>query len=634
MGESDDDVESPSPAPADAADVAADAPPSAIDAPPPPPPPPPVTPPTPSKVKTTPEPPRWRFVNEAKKSSGYGSLCAGSFVAGRSSQELGAKYVAPDVSLYKPKEERPDVGQALYALPRSKSLPAKDDVDVGKLDAVGPAGSDVASSQREVGKLGPSATSDEVREYAGGFGGVPRRSASDGSRAPFKAWGVNLEVTPEKPREGEWFDGEFPGPYVPPGDDPASGTSREVGKLKFHDQGGADDVFVGEFARSKNRSVEDGGADGSEENNDGYIDDKGDDGAAEEEAQPVGEDSFMSDDRGLSAPEVENAEGSSASIEPAEEERNKRKRKYLCPLLLLPILAIILGIVFGKRDGKGADGGAPVGVIFPIVIESGGPSSQPSIDASFEPSASPTRECPVGTTAFTIEHVHQVGSESRVSLTVQDACSGAFVSRCPPCSVGPSLSEAHHVSEEARRRDPWTRHRSLDRASPQLQQCLPSVDEYVFDVRPAENASDACCGFDPATSVVSYGDAIVHVVDEAGDASDRTYFGEREVPCPSEAPSYAPTSEPTSLPSSAPSPTPSYDPTSAPSLSPSSSPSTSPPTQSPLVFLGGCPEPFLALTGYSVGARVESNGVIYECLSDACPIHMPGLDSSSSWRQV
>ena len=45
-----------------------------------------------------PSPPRWRFVNEAKKSQGYNSLAAGRVVPGKSAEELGAKYVPPTMT--------------------------------------------------------------------------------------------------------------------------------------------------------------------------------------------------------------------------------------------------------------------------------------------------------------------------------------------------------------------------------------------------------------------------------------------------------------------------------------------------------------------------------------------------------
>ena len=55
-------------------------------------------PPTPEKkikLPSAPSPPRWRFVNEAKKSLGYSSSAAGTIVHGKSSEELGAKYFPP-----------------------------------------------------------------------------------------------------------------------------------------------------------------------------------------------------------------------------------------------------------------------------------------------------------------------------------------------------------------------------------------------------------------------------------------------------------------------------------------------------------------------------------------------------------
>jgi len=66
------------------------------------------------KKSTTPAPPRWRFVNEAKKSNGYSSSFAGSYIKGQSSDELGAKYKPPDISLYKPKQDKIEPGKLKF----------------------------------------------------------------------------------------------------------------------------------------------------------------------------------------------------------------------------------------------------------------------------------------------------------------------------------------------------------------------------------------------------------------------------------------------------------------------------------------------------------------------------------------
>mmetsp|Transcript_41798 Transcript_41798/g.87737 ORF Transcript_41798/g.87737 Transcript_41798/m.87737 type:complete len:676 (+) Transcript_41798:110-2137(+) len=76
------------------------------------------------------EPPRWRFVADAKKSSGYSSLAAGQYIEGKTSEELGAKYVAPDVSLYEAKDEQLEVGKLQHQRPDDKI--SKEDLEVGK----------------------------------------------------------------------------------------------------------------------------------------------------------------------------------------------------------------------------------------------------------------------------------------------------------------------------------------------------------------------------------------------------------------------------------------------------------------------------------------------------------------------
>jgi len=58
--------------------------------------------------------PRWRFVAKAKKTEGYSSSFAGSYIKGQSSDELGAKYKPPDISLYKPKQEKIEPGKLKF----------------------------------------------------------------------------------------------------------------------------------------------------------------------------------------------------------------------------------------------------------------------------------------------------------------------------------------------------------------------------------------------------------------------------------------------------------------------------------------------------------------------------------------
>ncbi len=61
---------------------------------------------SPNSRARAPSPPRWRFVNEAKKSLGYSSNAAGQVVIGKSAQELGAEYTPPTITKSEKNEER------------------------------------------------------------------------------------------------------------------------------------------------------------------------------------------------------------------------------------------------------------------------------------------------------------------------------------------------------------------------------------------------------------------------------------------------------------------------------------------------------------------------------------------------
>mmetsp|Transcript_665 Transcript_665/g.1384 ORF Transcript_665/g.1384 Transcript_665/m.1384 type:complete len:461 (+) Transcript_665:99-1481(+) len=100
------------------------------------------------------EPPRWRFVADAKRSSGYSSLAAGQHIQGKTSDELGAKYVAPDVSLYKAKGEKLEVGKLQRKLPAISNNDDGVDLEVGKLKPSSPPTGETSSDHSiEVGQL-------------------------------------------------------------------------------------------------------------------------------------------------------------------------------------------------------------------------------------------------------------------------------------------------------------------------------------------------------------------------------------------------------------------------------------------------------------------------------------------------
>lgn len=127
---------------------------------------------------------------------------------------------------------------------------------------------------------------------------------------------------------------------------------------------------------------------------------------------------------------------------------------------------------------------------------------------------------------------------------------------------------------------------------------------------------------------------------------------------PSRAPSVLPSRDPTFDPSISPSVMPSESPTQLPtitgtvepslSLEPTSSPSHNPsyfpsnhptttsPSKQPILFVGGCPEPFQPFVSYNIGTQVSRDGVIYQCIGTSCGslTYAPGGLSSDLWRET
>mmetsp|Transcript_34845 Transcript_34845/g.61255 ORF Transcript_34845/g.61255 Transcript_34845/m.61255 type:complete len:972 (+) Transcript_34845:76-2991(+) len=605
------------------------------------------------KLTPAPEPPRWRFVTDAKKSLGYSSLHAGSYIRGQSSGELGAKYVAPDVSLYKLKEETVEVQTLHYQLPTNKSL-TKEDVEVGKLAGNVPPQNAFSTSNNEVGRLQiQQVKSSDTQSPSGTFAGLPKfEPPTDESREPFKEWDANLQVGPKKEREHEWWDGKINDSYTMPGDDPQSKTLEEIGRLKFHGPGESEEVFVGEIPKRNRDHDGDGG--GDFEDNVDYGDDR-------EETLSIHNDLSASSATDNDIENEKDSDASTAPTDPVDDENEKKKRRCLfLLLLLLLVLVIVLGVLLGQKDGdeRAVIAGAVAGVLIPPIVvvnettvPSFYPSASPSIAHSLQPSLSPSMECPVGTKAFSIEHLHhsdhylpKIKREHHLpptingaTLKIKDACSGEVIAQCLPCSKG-SLTLSRPQSPLTQpRSNGFTRHLE-EKLHENITECLPINNEYVLEVLPTEGP-DACCGFDPTTSIISYDDVVVKDVassDSIFDDESNMYFGVRETPCASESPSASPTVTGSAKPSLLPSQNPSDVPSTTPSSSPSLSPSTSTPTQSPVLFLGGCPETFVQfLDAYVIGTQVESNGIIYKCISFSCGSYgfEPGESTSSLWRQ-
>ncbi|KAL9185642.1 LOW QUALITY PROTEIN: hypothetical protein ACHAXT_003419 [Thalassiosira profunda] len=520
------------------------------------------------KATTAPAPPRWRFVKEAKKSMGYSSLHAGSYIRGRSSEELGAKYTAPDIALYKPKKEVAEV---------------------------------------EVGKLGSRGEHTETEEYAGWAPGLARNDPNaTGPRGPYKEWDANMTLSSNAGREHEWHDGQYhPSysgdvethtPYVPPvestppGEEATHSSPTCVGRLQFQGVPESEDVFVGEFRRHK-KALQSVGMDDNEGNGLGHVIDgveetidKGRDGDEENLFQD--EDAFH-EDGGASRDEA------ASSTQESKEEDGRKKRRYCCfllPLLLL-LLAAILGPILGRKKKGGDDPAEGVPATTGVVVP---PPIIVFVDnETAVPSSAPSSVCPLGFTPFVVDSAPPL-SASNVTWRIADACSGEVVARCLPCPVeGTSLFETRAIEPS---NDFLGGRGTLE--------CLPTNAEYGLEVVWVEDSSEECCGFD-ADSIISFDGVPVAMNDGEGlfgDASSgTTYFGERDEPCPSASPSVV---------ASAP---PSFEPSSVPSYAP-----TRAPTRSPVVFMGPCVPYFQSGADYGVGAQVTADNLVYECTKDSC----------------
>lgn len=373
------------------------------------------------RINSAPEPPRWRFVDEARKSRGYSSAHAGVFIRGQSSDELGATYVAPDISLSKPEKTVLEVHD-LEELPTNLS-PAKDEIRVGKLPS-------------------HQAARDETKSPSSGtFPGLPECGFSvAGPRNPFKEWDTTLEAGPKKEREYEWQDGyDVRDSYTMPDDGPTSKTRvGEVGKIKLYGPGRSEESFERELAKGNcTRAVDEGvglsDVDSCDDAREGYLflHTSGSPVAGEKESRDL----------------VALTEGAKKGA--------KKKRRCFFLLLLAPLLLGILVavMIWLSEDGETIITGVMGGFLLPPIIvanetaaPSSYPSSSPSITSPFpsikqtQPPKSPSvLPSNLPTTKPTCRSTEQ---EFNLCLAVDmsgSVCNDSSGSDCLGCSTPPSL---------------------------------------------------------------------------------------------------------------------------------------------------------------------------------------------------
>lgn len=317
------------------------------------------------KLASAPAPPRWRFVNEARKSCGYSSAHAGTYVRGKSSHELGAEYVAPDISLFKPRRHSLEVHDLEYELPTTVA-PVRDDRDVGQLHI-------------------QEATRDETTRHSSGtFPGLPERGPGPeaGARTPFKEWNTTVNIGPRKERERAWQGGDdVRDSYTTSGDGSEGATARGVGKIQFRGAGASEDSFNGELGRrDRTRPA--------------------DDGVGREDVDSYGEPregSLFLHNAGWS--HVDEKGGGDLAVMTEVDKGAQRKRRCLFLLLLVPLLlGILLAVLLVQvdQDDELIASGIVAGVLLPPVVvanETTMPSSYPSsvvADETTMPSSYPS----------------------------------------------------------------------------------------------------------------------------------------------------------------------------------------------------------------------------------------------------
>lgn len=281
------------------------------------------------------EPPRWRFVKTAKKSTGYSSAHAGSYIEGKSATELAKKYEAPIVDLTKPK---------------------KKEVQVKRLESDGPSYKQFSKELRQVGKLTIDGSQHLYDETFEGGASVPRASSKTVPEKSHRQWS-NFSPRRQKDCSKPSLQGKDRDSTVIETEDNPILKLKNIGKLLFFDP----DDYIGAEYEQRSRpnqtieTVED------EEENTSINDSPG---YSEEEAM-VDAKSIVNDNK----------------------LRNRRRKMRRCLYLLLLFLLLagaIAGVIASTRDPQNESKRTSVGPIPPQILTNG--TSQPSTQPSAMPS--------------------------------------------------------------------------------------------------------------------------------------------------------------------------------------------------------------------------------------------------------
>ena len=277
------------------------------------------------------EPPRWRFVKTAKKSTGYSSVHAGSYIEGKSASELAKKYEAPIVDLSKPKKEEVQVKEL-----ESKDLSYRQ----------------FSKKLNQVGKLSIDGSRHLHEETFEGGASLPRGSSKTVPEKSLRQWN---NFSPRRQKDCSKPDLQDKDRYTTVME---TEKFKNIGKLLFFDP----DDFIGteyEHRSRPNQSVD-------------TVEDEDEKASSKEES--------MIDSPGCAEQKLV---VDAKSIVNDDKLRNQRRMKRRCLYLLLLLLVLagaIVGVIESTRDPPSEPTRTSVGTIPPPILtnETSQPSTYPS----------------------------------------------------------------------------------------------------------------------------------------------------------------------------------------------------------------------------------------------------------------
>jgi len=527
-------------------------------------------------------------------------------VQGQSAEDLAAKYVPPDLSLFQSKEE-------------------KEQAVIGKLEI----------SEHET---------VEEELPAGEFPGLPSLEelmAKEPRR--YREWDPKYHLPPKLIKDYSWKDGDVMDDLYKACSESVDESERKVGRLEFQECDKAKEDLTGQYIlRKKDHN------NAPESNDDCWqlaLDSSWQLSECESEAESVHNSKPRSSNESTTSSSSEkNKPAEKVSLEEAVDNEisdqwyNKRRCRYSMLFLLLLLPIIILAALLGTRDDNTKEAAAAAIAFISDTniteVPSFLPSNHPSIYPSVVPSNAPSTQCSIGMKEFTVDHSIPISKDvQNATWELRDACTGELVSKCRPCSLGTLVFDNRNGREL-----------QMEVLQPSSE-CILLGREYSFHVY-STNDSDSCCGFDASSFSVGYDNQSYSIPDYAliqSDLDHTIHFGKGDVPCDSDDPSSSPslwptfkrTDDPSKTPTEKPTPLPTRPPSNEPTPVPTRPPITKYPTKGPVRFVGGCPKQFEPLQYYPIGEQIESGGIVYECISYSCGSYgfEPGKEDSPWWPQ-